>query len=99
MGTLRFEIDTEDLIHDIQEGASFEELIISSVRQQLQNEVTQKAKEEVTLQINDKTIDIVKDAIDSKIAVLMDEPIVLSDRWGKKIFLGSVEDYIKYQID
>jgi len=99
MTIIKFELDTIDLVDEIQDGESFEGLVIYSVKNQLQKEVTDKAKEEVTKQISDITCDIVKTAIDSKIAKLMEEPIVLSDRWGKKTFLGSVEDYIKRQID
>lgn len=94
MSTIKFEIDSADIYEDGLESAIIEKIVY-----QLSSDFGKKAEAFVGGKI-DKLIEAsVEHSVERKLLGLMDEPIVLSDRWGKKVFLGSVEDYIKKQID
>lgn len=99
MATLKFEVDTDEIYSDYEDGVNFEDLIKQAmgheVKVKMQSEFTGKAFEKVSKNIALECIW----QVDKKLHALINEDIVMQDRWGKPEFIGSAEDYIKQQID
>lgn len=104
MAKLHFEVDTEDIFSDYDEeygrgGSSFEDLVRESLGDKVKQEVIKTTLGEKLISAS-KIIALESVyQVEKKISNLINEDIVIPDRWGKPIFIGSVEDYIKKQID
>ena len=94
MAEITFSIDTKDLYEE-----GFESVVVNQITQQLSANFKCKAKEMLNAKVNKMIEAAVNYAVENKLKSLMDEPVVISDRWGKKKFLGTAEDYIKQEID
>jgi hypothetical protein len=104
MAILKFEIDTDDMFQDYDpefgpSGESFEQLFRDGLSVQIQDKVTADISKVKIDEISEKIKESVVDAVENKLMNLINEDVVISDRWGKSEFIGSVEDYIKKQID
>jgi hypothetical protein len=86
-----------DLNEIAEEG--FEGAVADAIVRRLTTQFAAKAEAFVTNKIDKLITSSVEVAVDKKLHNLLDEPVVISDRWGSKKFLGSVEDYIKQEID
>ena len=99
MAILKFEIDTDEIYNDYDDNVSFEDLVRGALGR--------KVREKITDELSDKKIESAAKVIalesihqvEKKISNLINEDLVIPDRWGKPTFVGSVEDYIKKQID
>jgi len=76
-----------------------ESAIASSLVKKLGQEFREKAEDLITEKTGALMVAAVNHAVEVKLSALMDEPVVMTDRYGSKKFLGSVEDYIKQEID
>lgn len=104
MAKLKFEIDTDEIFQDYSEefgltGASFEDLFKTGLETQIKNQVAEKVSKAQIEEVTDRIRDSVYEAVENKLEALISEEVAISDRWGKPTFVGSVEDYIKKQID
>lgn len=88
------EIDMDEIKEEGFEGAVTDALV-----RKLTATFGEKAESFVNDKIDKMIVDSVDAAIDKKLTGLLEEPVVISNRWGKKEFLGNVEDYIKKEID
>lgn len=103
MAILKIEVNTDDIYGgDPEDGygaISFEalvkEAINDKVKQDIQKQFAGEAFKQVSKNISLECIY----QIEKKLHNLINEDIVMQDRWGKPEFIGSVEDYIKQQID
>ena len=104
MAKLKFEIDTEDMFQDYDEefgysGESFEQLFKSGLKSEITKKVTEDISKVQIDNIAEKIKTCVLDSVENKLTNLINEDVAISDRWGKPTFIGSVEDFIKKQID
>ena len=93
---LKFSVDTDELY---KEGISFETLLTDSLKKEIikncsLNLASDKFKEFARLASN--TIIV---GVKLKLENFLSEEITLVDRWGKKTFVGSIEDLIKKRFD
>jgi hypothetical protein len=88
-------IDT-DAIGD---ETSFEDLLTDALKRDIIN----KAKDKVALDQFKNFSDLVSDTLVAEIKLALQnflaDDIVLTDRWGKKEFVGTIEDLIRTKID
>lgn len=98
---LKFEVDTEDLFGDSEEIyiPTFEDLARSGLKQALKTEIISNISKESIKEQADKISEEIEGQIEKKLSELIDENLVLTDNYGKVKFVGSVEDYMKKQID
>jgi len=87
-------IDYEQLCDEGLESA-----IASSLVKKLGQEFREKADGLISEKTGALMVAAVNHAVEVKLSALMNEPVVMTDRYGAKKFLGSVEDYIKQEID
>jgi len=91
MAILKIEVDTNDIFDE----RSFEDVVTKNVKKEISDIVFAKISKDHV----DAIVGEVSKAIDAKLMNLINEDIAITDRWGKPTFIGSVEDYIKKQID
>ncbi len=93
MKIIKCEIELEDFVH-IDDGSNLEKIIsqvlTNSVYKEIQNKYEYLFKERK----KDIALETTKQ-IEEKLQNLINEDIIITDKWGKPIFVGSVEDYIK----
>ena len=101
MAKLQSEIDTDEIWQgDYDEpGTSFEELVRHAVGKEVRVEMQSKfAGEAFETTSKNIALECIYQ-VNRKLRDLVNEDIVMQDRWGEPKFIGSVEDYIKKQID
>ena len=105
MAKIKFEIDTDDIFEerdydgDIIDGNSFEDLVRSAIGKDLKEKFQKKFSGEAFDRVSKNIFLECAYQVDKKLRALVNEDIVIQDRWGKPKFLGTVEDYIKKTID
>jgi len=94
---LKFKIDTDDLYGE--DGVDFEFLLTDS----LMREVVKNCKKDLASDRFKAFAKLASDTIISgtklKMENFLSEEIVLTEGWGKKTFVGSVEDLMKKRFD
>ena len=98
------EIDLDEIGYDISKnGGSFDRAMKKIAEQEVVKRVTEKVistiSEEQINNLAGRVKQNIEEKVEKKMLSLLEEDLVLMDRWGKKIFVGSVEDYIKQEID
>ena len=98
------EIDLGEIGYDVSEnGGSLDRALKEIAEQEVVKRVTEKVistiSEEQINNLADRVKQNIEEKVEKKMLSLLEEDLVLMDRWGKKIFVGSVEDYIKQEID
>jgi len=91
---LTIDINTEQIYED-----GFEAALMDAIVKKLADRISNKADSLITEKTSALMVAAIDRAVDNKLKNLLDEPIVMTDRYGAKKFLGSVEDYIKMEID
>ena len=93
---LKFTIDTDDLYR---EDVNFESLLTDSLRQEvIKNYKTDLASDKFK-EFAKLVSDTIVVGVKLKMENFLSEEIALVDRWGKKIFVGSIEDLMKKRFD
>ena len=99
MAILKLEVDTDEICSDYDRGVSFETLFSEGIRAEITRNVLAKlAKAPIETETEKIKTEVVQ-AIDNLLRNLINEELSFTDRWGKPTFVGTVEDYIKQQID
>jgi hypothetical protein len=88
-------IDTDAIGDEI----SFEDLLTSALKQEIVNQTKDKVASDQFKTFSALTSDTLVAEIKLKLQNFLDDDIVLTDRWGKKEFVGTVEDLIRTKID
>ena len=106
---LKLELDVSELFekHRFNEYDSYQELRYFDFEQAIKDEFTEQVKKALIedfkpdwVKAREKNIALeVVHQVEQKLRLLTNEDIVMKDRWGKVEFIGSVEDYIKKQLD
>lgn len=100
MATLNFTIDTDDLIPNYDnESSTFEELFRQGMRDSLVQEMKGRFANEEFAKFTEEVAATVEGQVKTRMQNFLDEEIVLTGEWGKKVFVGSVDDYIKSRFD
>lgn len=100
MTVLTIKIDTDDLgIDEDGYGATFEELFHKGLKDEIANTAFDKLVDSGVGSFSDIVKNIVSSSVESRIIGLLTEDIKITGKWGEKQFIGSVEDYIKKEID
>jgi len=105
MTILKFEVDTEDMFQDYDSefgpsgGMAFEDLVRESMGDKVKQEVIKTTLGEKLVSASKIVALESVYQVEKKISNLINEDLMIPDRWGKPTFIGSVEDYIKKQID
>jgi hypothetical protein len=93
---LKFEVDPDD-VHELE--MSFDDLVLS----QLQKEILNRCKRNLESDKFKKFVELAADKLTVEIKLKLEnflsEDIALNDRWGKPIFIGSIEDLMKKRFD
>jgi len=84
--------------YDVQENG-FETAIENAIIYKLTSDFEKRAEAFISDKINIMLQSAVEVTIENKMRNLLNEDVVITDKWGKKIFVGSPEDYIKKQMD
>ena len=93
---LKFTIDTDDLYG---EDVNFESLLTSSLRQEVMKNCKTDLVSDKFKEFAELTSDTIVAGVKLKMENFLSEEIALVDRWGKKIFVGSIEDLMKKRFD
>jgi len=101
MAILKLEIDTDDIYQgDYDHGStSFEDLVKGAMRNEITKLVMEKISKEKVEEETDNIREEVEKSVKEKLNNLINEDLAFVNSWGKPTFVGSIEDYIKYQID
>lgn len=100
MTVLTIKIDTDDLgIDEDGYGATFEELFHEGLKDEIAKTAFDKLVNSGIGKFSDLVKSIVSSSVESRIIGLLSEDIKITGKWGEKQFIGSVEDYIKKEID
>ena len=100
MTLLNFTIDTDELGYD-EDGYKnsfkdeFHSSIISRITKMVVGNVTNEEVGQYSILVQEK----VQGGVDDLFNTLLNEDVVISDGYGRKKFVGNVEDYIKKEID
>jgi len=96
MTILNVQIDTEELSLN---NWDFNTSLKDGITEELKKEIINSVSRESIKTITDLAAIEVKTGVEHKLATLLNEDVAFTDKWGKKTFVGSVEDYIKKTID
>lgn len=101
MAILKFEVDTNEMFKGYEEGGGsiFEDLFKDALTQEVKRFAIESASSRQVKELTDKLKGDVESAVEAKLKALINEDVAFTDKWGKPEFVGSVEDYIKRQID
>jgi len=104
MAILKFEVNTDDMFQNYSEeyghtGNSFETLFKDAMMKELKKSAVEEALKLPLKELTEKIKEGVDTAVETKLTNLINEDIAITDRWGNPEFIGSVEDYIKKEID
>lgn len=94
---LSISIDTEDINMD--EGWDFESIIRRELSTEITKDVISKVSKDAIETTTAEIVSSINSNVEKKLSSLINEDVAISDGWGKPMFVGSVEDYIKKQID
>lgn len=99
MTKLKIEVDTEDF-YDYDYGpATIEDILTSTVKKAILEDLTKKFSTDGIKNIQKEVRKTAEKVIIDKLSLLTNEDVVIKGGWGEPQFIGSVEDYIKKQID
>ena len=97
---LNFTIDTDDLLND---GDGYQKSFEDLLTENLRREIVANAKDELAKEQFHKFSELASNALIAEIKLrlqnFLSEEIALTDQWGKKTFVGSVDDLIKQRFD
>jgi hypothetical protein len=100
MTILKFEIDTDDIGYDEDGyGSSFESEFHAAIKGQITKRVINNITKEEIGQYSITVQEKVGEGVDTLFKNLLSEDVVITDGYGRKKFVGCVEDYIKKSID
>ena len=100
MTILKFEVDTNEIFEGYEEGGPrFEDLFKSALTAEVRKMATDTASSKAVKELTEQLKLDVEAAVERKMTSLLNEDVAMTDKWGKATFIGSVEDYIKKQID
>jgi len=91
---LTIDINTDQIYEE-----GFDSALMDAIVKKLSDRISNNAESLITEKTSTLMVAAIDRAVDNKLKNLMDEPIIMTDRYGAKKFLGSVEDYIKMEID
>ncbi len=102
MSKLKFEIDSEDIFGEYGDPEDY-----TPIERLIKDGLTQEVKKKIQKDFSsDKFNTITKNIalectwqVEKKLRNLINEDLVLNDTWGKPTFVGTIEDYLKKQID
>ena len=96
---LNFTINTDEIGDDYGKYMSFENLLTSSLRQAVIDEFNSKFESEEFKKFSESISSSLKSQLKVKLSNFLEEEIVLTDKWGKPNFIGSIDDLFKSRID
>lgn len=99
MAILKIEVDTAAIGCERYYGESFEDLFNSSLQDKIVERVIGSITKEEVAQYSILVHEKVTSGVDSLFNNLLAEDVVITDGYGRKKFIGCVEDYIKKEID
>lgn len=99
MAILKIEVDTQDIYSGYEDGMSFEDLINKEMKAAIVKDILTKIDQTPFEETAKEVAGCAERAVEDKLKDLINEDLAFVDRWGKPTFVGTVEDYIKKQID
>lgn len=101
MAILNFSINTDELIpeYEDQQAPVFEELFRKGMREALVKDMKGRFANDEFKKFTEEVAATVEGQVKARMQNFLDEEIVLTGEWGKKVFVGSVDDYIKSRFD
>lgn len=96
---LTFTVDTEDMYGEEGLKHSFEELIAKGLKNEIIKDAKGKLAGEKFAEFSRLTSDAIVSDIKLRMMNFLSEEIVLTERYGEKTFVGSIEDLIKKRFD
>jgi hypothetical protein len=101
MAILHFTVDTDDLIpkYEDSDAPVFEDLFRQGLRDSLVQDMKGRFANDEFKKFTEEVTATVEEQVKSRMQNFLDEEIVLTGEWGKKVFVGSVDDYIKSRFD
>lgn len=94
---LTFTVDTEDLYGE--DGIGLESLIADALKREIIRNAKDQLKTEQFAEFSRLASDTIIADVKLRMMNFLSEEIVLTEGWGKKTFVGSVEDLIKLRFD
>jgi hypothetical protein len=88
-----------DLDRFYDEDLTIEGMVAEAVLTTLKKELAERVSVPGVKELADKIGDQVDLQVEAKLRNLINEEVAFTDRWGKPVFIGSAEDYIKKSID
>ena len=100
MAILKFEVDTDEIFEDYEAGGpKFEDLFKMALTREVKDMAIKSASGSQAKELMAKLKEEIETAVEAKMSNLVNEEVAFTDQWGKPKFIGTVEDYIKKQID
>lgn len=95
MAILNITVDTDD----IDEDTSFESLFRHELSRKITEDLKKKFTEEEFSKFSKAVENTVESQVKAKMESFLSEDITITSEWGKKTFVGSIEDYIRHKYD
>ena len=99
MTILKFEVDTSEIFDDGYDKVTFENLIKEEFLEEIKKHVFEDGAKKQIKEVTAKIIMEVESQVETKLRDLINQEMIVTDNWGKTVFTGPVEDYIKNRID
>lgn len=101
MAILNFTVNTDDLIPKYEDDDTpiFEDLFRQGMRDALVQDMKGRFANDEFKKFTEEVAATVEGQVKTRMQNFLDEEIVLTGEWGKKVFVGSVDDYIKSRFD
>ena len=100
MAILKFEVNTDEIFDDYEEGGpKFEDLFKMALTKEVRDMAVKSASSLRVKELLEVLKGEIEQAVEIKMSNLVNEEVAFTDQWGKPKFIGTVEDYIKKQID
>jgi hypothetical protein len=92
---LKFTVDTDDLYED----RNFEHLFKETLMKEIITKASERLKTPKFSEFSNLAAEKVETEIKLKLEHFLGDDIALTDKWGKPVFVGSIEDLIKQRFD
>ena len=101
MAILTFKVDTDQIFsgEDYRDHVSFEQLFTDGLRKSIMDELKGRLNSEEFKVFSERTAETIEGDVKERMKRFLEEEITLTERWGNRTFVGSVEDLIKSRFD
>lgn len=96
---INFTVDTDEIFSEEGETVTFEDIFRQELNKATLAQYHDKLASDSFIEYSRVIAEKLENELKNKLESFLSEEIALTDKWGKKEFVGSIEDLIKSRID